>query len=187
MRLDESFFKDKDTISLAKDLLGKKLVRETASWIISGIINEVEAYREDDEASHSYAWRKTQRNKYMFYPAGYLYVYFTYWMHHCINIVSERQDYGSAVLIRSVIAVDWKDLMIKNRNLANTYNLANLSNWPAKLCQSFSFDQSISWKNLFDLDSKIYLEYIWYDFWEIKVSQRIGISKAKDKKWRFYL
>lgn len=66
MRLDTSFFENKDTETLAKDLLGKVLVRKTKEGIIKGIINETEAYREDDEASHSFGGKKTLRNMPMF-------------------------------------------------------------------------------------------------------------------------
>ena len=114
MKLTKEFFENKNSVELAKDLLWKLIIKETKIWIISWIINETEAYREDDEASHSFWGNKTKRNQVMFNEYWHLYVYFTYWMYHCINIVAESQWYGAAVLIRSIIPVDWIDQMIKN-------------------------------------------------------------------------
>ncbi len=184
-RLNQIFFENKDTVSLAKDLLGKVLVRKTKEGIIKWVINEVEAYIEDDEASHSYLWKKTKRNEVMFKWAGHLYVYFTYGMYHCVNIVSEAEDYGSAVLIRSVIPFEWIDIMIKNRNWEDK-SIKELSNWPAKLCMAYEIDKIHNWLCLLEDNSDIYLEDIWYKRPKIKSSTRIGISKAKNKKWRFY-
>jgi DNA-3-methyladenine glycosylase len=185
IRLSETFFENKDTINLAKNLLWKVLVRKTQNGFIKWIINEVEAYIENDEASHSYLWKKTKRNEVMFNKAGHLYVYFTYGMYHCLNIVSEVENYGSAVLIRSVIPLEWIDIMIKNRHWKNK-NLKELSNWPAKLCIAYGIDKSYNWLCILKNDSDIYLEDIGYKVPKIKSSVRVGISKAKNKKWRFY-
>lgn len=184
-RLSKTFFENKDTISLAKDLLWKVLVKKTKEGTIKWVINEVEAYIEDDEASHSYLWKKTKRNELMFKDAGHLYVYFTYGMYHCVNIVSEKENYGSAVLIRSVIPLKWIDLMIKNRHWENK-NLKELSNWPAKLCIAYAINKVHNWLYILENNSDIYLEDILYNISKIKSSTRIGISRAKNKKWRFY-
>lgn len=191
MRLDSTFFHNKDSVKLAKSLLWKVLTKITPNWIISGIINEVEAYREDDEASHTFWWKKSSRNEVMFREAGHLYVYFTYGMYHCMNIVSEKSWYGAAVLIRSVIPYKWEELMIDNRLKSKEERLKknivkNISNWPAKVCMAYDITKKDNWINLLDDNSTIFLEDIWYKIPEIKVSKRIGISKWVDKEWRFW-
>lgn len=193
MRLKSTFFQWKDSISLAQDLLWKVLTKITPDWIISGIINEVEAYRQDDEASHTFAWKKSDRNEVMFRDAWHLYVYFTYGMYHCMNIVSEELGYGAAVLIRSVIPYKWEELMINNRKLKNVkfemlndkLKIKNLCNWPAKVCMAYDITKKDNWINLLDKNSTIFLEDIWYKVPEIKTSRRIWISKWIDKEWRF--
>lgn len=70
MKLKKSFFQNKNSVDLARDLLWKLIVIKTNNWIISWIINETETYREDDEASHSFAWKKTKRNEIMFKEYG---------------------------------------------------------------------------------------------------------------------
>jgi len=185
MKLDKSFFENKDTITLAKDLLWKVIVKVTSEWIISWIINETEVYIETDEASHSFLWKKTQRNEVMFKESWHLYVYFIYGKYHCLNIVSEIAGYWSAVLIRSVIPYAWIDIMIKNRNWENK-NIKDLANWPAKVCLAFAITKKDNWINLLEKDSAIFLEYIWYKVPKIQTSKRIWISKGTDKDWRFY-
>jgi len=90
----------RDTIKVAKDLLGKHLIRKIGNTTISGIITETEAYRyKDDPASHAYGG-KTERNKAMFGQVGKSYVYFTYGMHYCVNVVAKGDGYNAgAVLI----------------------------------------------------------------------------------------
>lgn len=176
---------------MARDLLWRAVTKVNPDWIISWIINETEAYREDDEASHSFWWKKTLRNEVMFKEAWHLYVYFTYWMYYCLNIVTEDKWYWSAVLIRSVIPYKWQDLMLENRKKYSGNNLLkidnkNLTNWPAKVCMAFDISNKDNWINLLDNDSIIYLEDIWYNVLDIKTSKRIGISRGIDKELRFY-
>ncbi len=185
MKLTKTFFQNKDTLTLTQDLLWKVITYESPNGIISWIINETEAYMETDEASHTFGWKITNKNKIMFEEAGHLYVYFTYGMYYCANIVSEKSGFWSGVLIRSVIPYIWEDLMIKNRNYTKK-NLINLSNWPAKFTLAFWIKKEFNWINLFENNSKIYLEDIWYKPKNIISSPRIGISKAKEKLWRFY-
>lgn len=185
MRIDSRFFYGKDSISLAQNLLWKVLTKITPYWIISGIINEVEVYREDDEASHTFWWKKSSRNEVMFKEAGHLYVYFTYGMYHCMNIVSEKSGYGSAILIRSIIPYKWENLLIENRKW-QWKKSTNLANWPAKVCMAYNITKKDNWINLLEDNSIIFLEDIWYKVPEIKISKRIGISKWVDKDWRFW-
>ncbi len=185
MRLDSKFFHNKDSVTLAQDLLWKVLTKITPEGIISGIINEVEAYREDDESSHTFWGRKSERNEVMFREAWHLYVYFTYGMYHCMNIVTEESGYGAAVLIRSVIPYKWEGLMIKNRKW-QWKKSSDLVNWPAKVCLAYDISKKDNWINLLENNSIIFLEDIWYKLPKIQASKRIGISKGMDKEWRFW-
>lgn len=101
MILSQRFF-NRPTLVVAKDLLGKHLARQIGRKIISGMITEVEAYDGlRDKASHA-SRGITERNKVMFGPAGFWYVYFTYGMHWLLNIVTGPKGYPAAVLIRGV-------------------------------------------------------------------------------------
>ena len=192
MKLVHSFFEDKKTLDIAKELIGKVLVYESPKGIIKGIINETESYTEDDESCHAYNGKKTKKNEVMFKRFGHLYVYFTYGMYHCINIVTAEENKGEAVLIRSVIPLDEKskELMIKNRFKDSSVSLkpsssVALCNGPAKLTLAYGFDKSFNGVDLLDKNSKIYLEDLKIKSKQIQQTTRIGISKAKDLPWRF--
>ncbi|USN57863.1 MAG: DNA-3-methyladenine glycosylase [Candidatus Peribacteria bacterium] len=199
MKLLPSFFQDTSTVELARALLGKVFVYETSLGIISGVINETEAYNEEDEASHTFGGNRTPRNEVMFWEGGHLYVYFTYGMYHCMNVVSESADYGSAVLIRSVIPVEGMEIMTKYRygdtpipvfpltgERGKRGSKKNLCNGPGKLCIALGITKEQNGANLCTKDSKIYLEERGYHFSEIVTTSRIGISKGQEKMWRFY-
>jgi DNA-3-methyladenine glycosylase len=100
--LGPEFF-DRDTVSVARDLLGKILVREVDGERLWGRLVEVEAYLgPDDLAAHSSGGRRSPRNEVMYGPAGHAYVYFTYGMHHCLNFVTEKAGVPQAVLVRAL-------------------------------------------------------------------------------------
>ena len=184
MKITKSFFNNKDTLTLTQELIWKVIVRKTRHWIIKWIINETECYTEEDEASHSFEWKITNRNDVMFRESWYLYVYLIYWVYHCMNIVTEKSWYGSAVLVRSILPFKGKDIMIKNRNLDKNCT-KNLCNWPWKVCLALWINNSHNWLYMLDNTSEIYLEDI-YKIPKIKISTRIGINKATNKLWRFY-
>ena len=174
-------FYSKDTVIVAKNLLGKKIIRKIGRHEISGIITETEAYRhKDDPASH--AFRKiTERNKIMFENVGLAYVYFTYGMHFCFNVVAKNPKVAAgAVLIRAIKPE--KGITIMQENRGNT-NLKNLVNGPAKLAQALAIT-----KEHYGIDitknSKLYIsEGIKPK--KIIASPRIGIKEATDKLWNF--
>lgn len=178
--LDREFY-SKDTVTTAKNLLGKRIIRKIGRSEISGIITETEAYgHNDDPASH--AFRKiTDRNKIMFGEVGFAYVYFTYGMHFCFNIVAKNSKKAAgAVLVRAIEPEKGIKVMQKNRG---TQNLKNLTNGPAKLAQALDIT-----KEHYGIDltkkSKLYItEGI--KSGKITSSQRIGITKAVDKMWNF--
>lgn len=181
MKITQDFFINKNTLEIAEKLIGKVLVYETNEGILKGIINETEAYTQEDPASHSYMGKITQRNKTMFKRYGHLYVYFTYGMYHCINIVTEKENIGSAVLVRSLIPIEGKEIMIKNRK----GNIKNLTNGPGKISLAFNFNKELNGTDLLKPNSKIYLLDENCKPKNIKKTERIGISKGKKYLWRF--
>ena len=174
-------FYSKDTVTVAKNLLGKKIVRKIGKNEISGIITETEAYRHtDDPASHAFR-RITARNKVMFEEVGLAYVYFTYGMYFCFNVVAKTpKTAAGAVLIRAIEPV--KGIKIMQRNRGNI-NQKNLTNGPAKLAQALDIS-----KKQYGIDLTKNSElYISEGIGRKKIisSPRIGITKAVDKLWNF--
>lgn len=167
---------------VAKDLIGKVLVRRKGKRVYAGIIVETEAYTgSTDAASHAYRG-KTERNKYMFSEGGLAYVYFTYGNHHCINVVVEKEYISHAVLIRALEPVQGIEYMKKNRGTDNIYNLTS---GPGKLTQAMEIDLR---QNGADLrgDELFITEPIEKRKIKIVKSKRIGITKNADKLYRFY-
>jgi len=128
-RLERAFY-GHGSVELAPQLLNKVLVAGPCA----GRIVEVEAYRSDDPASHSYRGR-TNRNAVMFGPAGHLYVYFTYGMHYCSNVVVASEGDAQAVLLRAVVPIRGIELMRERRGGRPD---AILTNGPGKLCQAMA-------------------------------------------------
>jgi len=187
-KLKKSFYQ-RELLDVARDLLGKIIVKAGGNKILAGKIVEVEAYHGDsDEAAHSYGGI-TKRNEIMFEAGGYLYVYFTYGAHHCCNVVTGKRGQGTAVLIRAVEPVEGIESMIKNRfgrKLKNDKEIFNLTSGPGKVCQAFSIDRTHSSTDL--TGNKIYIlngEKIKSK--DIGVSKRIGITRSVDLPWRFFI
>ena len=97
----------KNTIEVARELLGFELIFNGPKGPVGGIITETEAYTEDDPACHAHEGKKTKRNAPMFLSAGHIYIYFIYGMYHCLNIVTEEAGVGAAVLIRKLKTNHW--------------------------------------------------------------------------------
>ena len=181
------------TVTVAKDLLGKLLVRKLGKKHLIGKIVEVEAYCSDDPASHSYRG-KTKRNQVMFGQGGHLYVYFTYGMHFCSNVVTREEGTGEAVLIRAVEPIAGIKTMMRNRSkkksalLENWSNgvLGSLTNGPARVCGAFGFGRK---ENGFDLlSNEVFIaEGSKPSKINIGTSRRIGIQNGKEKRWRFFI
>ena len=175
-------FYARNTVTVAKELLGKTLVRSVGNNVISGIITETEAYRyKDDPASHAYRGM-TQRNKAMFGQVGRAYVYFTYGMYFCVNAVarSDNVDAG-AVLIRALKPEKGIDVMKKNRK---TELISNLTNGPAKLTQALKINKSQYGVDL-SKKSELYISE-GIDFRKKIISdKRVGIKNGLDKRWNF--
>ncbi|MGC8595672.1 MAG: DNA-3-methyladenine glycosylase [Candidatus Kryptoniota bacterium] len=180
--LSREFFQ-RPTLKVAHDILGKILARVIGRRVIAGRIVEVEAYRGNDPASHAYRG-KTRRNSPMFDEGGTIYVYFTYGMHYCFNIVTEEAGSPAALLIRAVEPLCGIDIMKKNRKTTELYNLTN---GPAKLCQALNIERGLSGRKL--NDGKLYVLDDGFKVSRnlIQRSGRIGIKAGTDLLWRFYL
>jgi DNA-3-methyladenine glycosylase len=170
-----------DTVTVAKKLLGKKIIRNIGKNQISGIIIETEAYRHnDDPASHAFK-KITKRNKIMFGDVGKAYVYLIYGMYSCFNVVArDRKMEAGAVLIRAIQPEKGIKIMQKNRGVTN---LQNLVNGPGKLAQALEITKKQYGVDL-TKNSKLFItEGIKQK--KITASSRIGIKKGIDKLWNF--
>ena len=172
-KLPRSFY-DRDTILVARELLGKLLVHQSAGIKRIGKIVEVEAYLgEHDLAAHS-SKGLTERTKVMFGPPGHAYVYLIYGMHHCMNIVTERTGHASAVLLRAVEPVK---------------NLAGRTCGPGLLCRAMKIDRRLNAHDLLSDDFFIAAPDTMEKISIVK-RPRIGVDYAKHwakRHLRFYL
>ena len=182
-RLDVSFFRDKSTLNLARDLLGKVLVRRFGDGsLVRGVITETEAYTEEDEASHSFAGRRTERNRSMFLAGGFVYVYFIYGRYFCFNISAEAQGRGCAVLIRGLEIIEGIEKVRLLRKKENG-SAKNLLNGPSKLCEGLAINRDLDGFSLWK-GKDLFLQDVGF-VGKIQATERIGISRAMEKKWRF--
>ncbi len=184
-RLQRNFFAH-PTLKVARDLIGCRLVRILEGQRISGLINETEAYiGETDQASHA-AIGKTQRNAVMYGPPGYAYVYLIYGVHHCLNIVTEREGFPAAVLIRSLIPQEGLAIMRRHRGGRPD---SELTNGPGKLCQALAIDLSFNGEDLVTSRSLFVERGVAVASEDIMVTPRIGVGgddAAKNAPWRFW-
>lgn len=183
IRLKARFF-ERDTLEVARALLNQELVTRRNGEETRGIIVEVEAYGgTPDPAAHSFRGI-TKRTEVMFRSGGFVYVYFIYGVHYCMNVVTEDNGVGAAVLIRALHPVDGLEIMKERRRSSHPLSLTN---GPGKLCQAMGIDPSFLGEFLPTSPS------IWIEKREklppslIGVSHRIGISKAVEYPWRFYV
>jgi DNA-3-methyladenine glycosylase len=179
-RLPRSFY-DRDPLEVAPALLNKVLVRDGRA----GRIVEVEAYRgDDDPASHAFRGL-TPRNATMFGPPGHLYVYFTYGMHYCANVVCAHGGRGGAVLLRALAPFAGLDAM---RAARGARRVTDLCSGPAKLCQALGIDRGLDGADLVRADRGVtILDDGVSPPAEPGVGTRVGISVATEHPWRFFV
>jgi DNA-3-methyladenine glycosylase len=190
VKLPRSFYL-RPTLTVAKDLLGKFLIRKLSRKYLIGKIVEVEAYLDNDPASHSFRG-KTKRNEVMFSEGGHLYIYFTYGMHFCCNVVTEEEGKGCAVLIRAIEPMENIEVMEHLRKIDTSKNQFNLTNGPAKLCQAFALGREENGTDLCGKDIWISTEKLAahgssLSAHRILASTRVGITNGSEHKWRFYI
>jgi len=181
------------SLDVAPRLLGCVLEHETDAGLVAVRLTEVEAYEGDaDPASHSYRGR-TARNAVMFGPPGHAYVYFTYGMHWCVNLVCQRPGSASAVLIRAGQVVSGVPLAAERRSAgrARPSPVAEreLARGPARLCQALGIDRAQNGLDAVDPSSPLRIRAALPGSGPVQVSQgpRVGISTAVDWPWRFWV
>jgi DNA-3-methyladenine glycosylase len=162
-------------------MLGRTLVRGLPDGgRLEARIVETEAYGEGDPASHSFRG-PTPRNRVMFGPAGHLYVYFTYGMHFCMNVVTGRAGEGSAVLLRAAEPLEGLEAMAEHRG---TTDPRSLCSGPARLCQALGVTRANDGDDLVGGGS------LWLERGaaarEVAIGPRVGIRHATDQPWRFW-
>jgi DNA-3-methyladenine glycosylase len=178
----ESFeFLNQPSVVVAPLLLGCVLEREIDGHLVRVKIVETEAYDQTDAASHSFNGQ-TPRTDIMFGEAGHLYVYFTYGMHYCCNVVTDNVGVGSAVLIRAVEPLEGEEHMQELRPRSGV----DISNGPAKLCQALGVDKTLNGHKLTEAPFRL-IPRSSLNPKLIVQTTRIGISQAKDMPWRFYI
>lgn len=174
-------FLDENVTSVAQKLLGCFLVRNIGEHVIRARIVETESYDQSDAASHSFNGR-TARTDVMFGASGHLYVYFTYGLHYCCNVVTGAVGEGSAVLIRAVEPVEGRDFVEHHRDKTGV----EVTNGPAKLCQALDIDKRLNGHNLryfpLRLETGPPLPPK-----SIMTAPRVGISKEREALRRFYI
>ncbi len=187
-KLSQDFYLREDTISVAKDLLGKLIVVPDAEGRrVSGMIVETEAYLgETDRAAHSYNGRRTPRNEVTYGIGGHAYVFFVYGMYNQLNVVIGPVDQPHVVLIRAVEPVEGIEIMRERRGSMKD---RNLTSGPGKLCIAMAIDRDLNGENL--SGERIWLgDHRSFSSAEIATGKRIGIDYAGDdaeKPWRFWV
>jgi len=185
LKIQRSFYAQ-PTIEVARQLLGKYLVRKHPVGTTVGKIVETEAYvGPHDLACHASKGR-TARTEVMFGPPGHAYVYFIYGVYYCLNIVTEEIGHASAVLIRALEPIDGVELMQKRRRVEE---LRKLASGPGKLCLAMSIDKALNGADM-SRGSVLYVEDRGGQAPNIIARPRVGVDYAdkwKDKPWRFLI
>ena len=158
-------------------------MRRLPEGVVAGRIVECEAYEEGDPASHSYRGL-TDRTAVMFGPPGHLYVYFTYGMHFCMNVVTGKDGEGSAVLLRAVEPLEGIELMRQRRGVSTARELCS---GPGRLTQAYAITRAdngidlVAGRDLFVVRGDAVQEG------RVGIGPRVGISVAMERPWRFYV
>ena len=184
--LPRSFFAQ-PTLSVARQLLGMRLVRLEEERRLSGYITEVEAYRgEEDLGCHARVGR-TPRTQVMYGPPGHAYVYFTYGMHWCLNFVTEEEGFPAAVLLRGLFPTEGLDLIASRRK---NQPPALWTDGPAKICQALNIDGRLNGTDLCAPDAMLFVETgLSIPDSSVTISPRVGLYTVpepwKSIPWRF--
>jgi DNA-3-methyladenine glycosylase len=189
-RLTRQFF-IQPTLKVAKQMLGKFLIREINGKKVGGMIVETEAYiGPEDKASHAFGGKITERNMAEYMRGGHVYIYLIYGMYWQLNISTFRKGKPECVLIRALEPTDGIDVMKKYRKIKE---VRNLTNGPGKLCEALKLDKKFYGYDVCKKGGKLYLEDrgVRIKPSQIKTSPRIGIDYAgpywSKVPWRFYI
>ncbi len=197
MPVSREFF-SRPAVEVAPELLGLVLEHETPAGLVAVALTEVEAYAgRSDPASHAYRGR-TRRNAAMFGPPGHAYVYFTYGMYFCVNLVCLLQDdSASAVLLRAGAIVEGEDLARARRSRRKPgadevwVPSRDLARGPARLCQALDIDRSMDGADVCVAGSPLRVRLATASTTarseKIMTGPRVGVSSAAEVPWRFWL
>jgi DNA-3-methyladenine glycosylase len=173
---------DRPSTVVAPALIGRHLVRRFPDGSETRVrIVETEAYRSDDPASHSFRG-PTARNRTMFGPAGHLYVYLIYGLHHCLNVVTGGPERASAVLLRAAEPLENLSVLVANRGTAQARDLCR---GPGRLAQALAIDRSLDGIDLLTSDVLRIESGTPVPRSRLDVTARVGISVATDRPWRW--
>jgi len=179
----------RNTLDVARDLLGKRLVRIDQGGRLSGLIVETEAYRsEEDQGCHCRAG-KTPRTEVMYGPPGYTYVYFVYGMHWLLNFVTEQEGFPGAVLIRALVPEEGREVFAERRSGQPPRRWMD---GPAKLCQALGIDGQDNGQDLCSSEADLFVEDAFNPASDsIERSARIGLNSVPEPwrsiPWRFMI
>jgi DNA-3-methyladenine glycosylase len=182
-------FYERDTLTVAKELLGKVIVHETSEGLTMGKIVETEAYiGPEDKASHAYRNLRTSRTEVQFGPKGHAYIYLVYGMYYCLNATSGRlAGKPEAILVRALEPLGGIEIMLRRRDVSNG-NVANLTNGPGRLSMAMGLTKK---QNAADLC----VSPLHIDVGEVVIeedvaqSTRVNVDYSdewRDRPWRFY-
>lgn len=194
MKLNREFYA-KDTLQVARELLGKVIVHSVNGVKLRGKIVETEAYIGSiDKASHAYGGKKTPRVEALYGKPGIAYVFFIYGMYHCFNVITKAEGSPEGILIRAIEPIEGLEEMAKLRFNKSYDELTkaqfkNLSSGPSKLCIAMNINKANNKQDL--CEGNLYIEELKnIEKFEVIEAKRIGIDYAEeavDFKWRFYI
>lgn len=192
-RLPRDFY-NRDTLAVARDLLGCVLAREYAGELLLGRITETEAYiGRCDKACHAYHYKRTRRTETLFARPGTAYLYLIYGMYTCLNLVTEPEGEPAAVLIRGLEPLAGAETMARLRfgrdlDELTAYQRKNFLNGPGKVCKAMVLDRTMDGHDL--LTPPLYVLPRQGEIGDIRCGPRIGVDyaqEAKDFPWRFWI
>ena len=183
MILPRAFY-SRPTLKVLEDLIGAILVRKTEEGCTSGVIVEAEAYRGENDPASFASKGKTKRSADLYGPPGRAFVYLTYGVHCLLNVITEKENFPAAILIRALEPKEGIRLMIKRRQRSN---LLDLCSGPAKLCQALAVDLKLNGLSVCSPKSPLFIEKGKAEPGELVWRPRIGISRGQDRLWRVYL
>ena len=193
LKLNREFY-SRDTLTVAKELLGKVLVHNIDGKLLKGKIVETEAYLGlNDKAAHSYNGKRTKRVETMYEKPGIAYVYFIYGKYSCFNAITEKEGVPEAVLIRGIEPLENLDQMLlyrynKTKDQLTNYEKKNISNGPGKLTMALKIDRGLNKEDL--SGDRLYIEEGDKEKFNIVEAKRIGIDYAEEAihfPYRFYI
>jgi DNA-3-methyladenine glycosylase len=183
MRYSRSFF-ERPAYTVARELLGAKLHHVVDGKELIGRIVETEAYDQSDQACHGYRGM-TERTKPLFGHAAFSYVYFTYGMHWCFNVVTEREGFGAAVLVRAVEPVAGiEEMRVRRKGIIKDHELTS---GPARLTQAMEIAKAENNIDLLESDILFLTKGGLIKGETVGVTTRIGITKDVELPWRFFI